>query len=113
MGMTLEHKKKCTDLYESYTGYYIEPHHWNEAAANCLAEFVNEVIKCTHGMGMVRAIWPSTTRITWLYLIRIPEKIYRNEKKLAEGYINTACLTYKLVNGHKLRIEKAILDGKK
>lgn len=42
MGMTQEQKEKCSMIWKGYTGYIIEPHHWNEEAADILAEYVGE-----------------------------------------------------------------------
>lgn len=112
MVMTIEQKTKCTDIYEAYTELYVEPYRWNEVAANYLAKFIYEVAQCSRGMGAIKAIFPSTTKITWTYLVKIPVNLYRSERKVSKGWRNTNCINAKLMGGHKRRIESAILLGK-
>lgn len=114
MPMSLEDKKKCSKIYEAYTGYYIAPHRWNEAAADLLSRFVYDVIKCSRGLGAVKAIFPVNPKISWTYLVKATATLLNNEMKLKKGYRNQHCINAKLVGmgNYKTNIESAILLGK-
>jgi hypothetical protein len=92
MVMTMKDKIKCAALYETFTGERTEPIRWNEDAGNLLAEMIHKIKKCSHGMGMARAVWPSAHKITWLWAVKIPLHILKNEIKLRSGQVNLACL---------------------
>lgn len=116
--MTQEQKEKCSMIWEGYTGYIIEPHHWNEEAADILAEYVGEVIKCTHGMAMFKAVFTSfPKRLSWRDLARIPAKLIKAhieiKIKMGDGFMNRACKVGKSVDGYKTAIEVAIMNGKR
>lgn len=92
MGMTMEDKEKCAAIYEAFTGEYTEPSKWNEAAGNILAEMVDEIRKCTRGMGLARSVWPSSSKITWMWLVKIPYHIIKNEIAINRGEVMVVCL---------------------
>ena len=92
MVMTMEDKKKCAALYAAFTGEHTEPFRWNEKAGNLLAEMIHKIKNCSHGMGMARAVWPSAHKITWIWVVKIPLHILRNEMKIRSGQANLACL---------------------
>ncbi len=81
-----------------------------------MAKFVKDVVKCTHGVKVVNAIFP-TGRFGWLYVINLPDKIWKAHNSarqdVKEGYVNTHCLKIKTVDGYKRDIELAFLDGMK
>lgn len=91
MTMTMEDKEKCAALFEAFTGIETEPYRWNERAGDLLAEMISEIKRCTSGMGLARSMWPSTSKITWLWVVKIPYHIIRNQIKMKAGYVNTAC----------------------
>jgi hypothetical protein len=91
-GMTMDDKEKCARLYEAFTGEHTEPSMWNEKAADLLAEMADKIKKCTQGMGWARAIWPSTSKITWLWVVKIPYNKLKNEMKIRKGWRNDACI---------------------
>ena len=117
MGMTLEQKKKCVDLWKGYTETDTEPHWWNEEAAGYLAEYIGEVIKCTHGLKMFEAVFPKfPKKLGWIDLLRIPDKLIRAhmgfKHEIAKGYVNGVCLSSKTLM-YRTIIEAAIVDGLK
>lgn len=91
-GMTMDDKEKCARLYEAFTGEQTEPSIWNEKAADLLAEMADKIKECTQGMGWARAIWPSTSKITWLWVVKIPYHALKNEMKIRKGWRNSACV---------------------
>ena len=95
MGMTIDDKNKCAAIYEAFTGEQTEPSKWNEAAGDILAEMVDQIRRCTRGMGLARSAWPSTGKVTWMWVIKIPYHIIRNEIAIQRGKVNTACLQVK------------------
>lgn len=111
MPMTLAEKELCAEIFKAYTGEEIEARHWNEAAADNLALFVNDVVECSHGMGMARAIFPSSIKISWLSLIKIPYHVIKNEILINKGYVKTSCLTAKAAL-YKTAIKASIITGK-
>ena len=111
MPLTIEEKHICSEIYLAYTEEQIEPAHWNEAAADYLAEFVYEVTKCSSGMGMARSLFPSTSKITGFWLVKIPYHIIKNEILIHNGYVNVLCLNRKSAD-YKTAIKAAIITGK-
>ena len=111
MPFTTEEKNICSEIYLAFTGEEIEPGYWNEAAADYLAEFVYEVIKCSRGMGMARSLFPSTIKITGFWLVKIPYHIIKNEILINNGYVNVWCLNSKSAE-YKTAIKAAIITGK-
>lgn len=61
MVMTMEDKKKCAELF---TGVDTEPFRWNEEAGDLLAKMIFKIKDCSHGMGLARAVWPSTSKVS-------------------------------------------------
>jgi hypothetical protein len=92
VGMSMDDKEKCAALYEAFTGEQSEPSLWNEKAADLLAKMAHEIKKCTQGMGWARSVWPSGTKVTWLWLIKIPYHALKNEMKVRKGWRNNACI---------------------
>jgi hypothetical protein len=71
VGMVMDDKEKCAALYKAFAGEHTEPSRWNEIAGNLLAEMADEIKKCTKGMGWVLTVLPSTSIITWLWVVKI------------------------------------------
>jgi hypothetical protein len=103
VGMTTDDKKKCAALYEAFTGEHSEASRWNEKAADLLAKMAEEIKKCTQGMGWARAVWPSTTKITWMWVVKIPYHALKNEMKVRKGWRNNSCINAG-VNAYKSSI---------
>ena len=103
VGMTMDDKEKCARLYEAFTGEHTEPSLWNEKAADLLAKMADEIKKCTQGMGWARAVWPSTTKVTWLWVVKIPYRALKNEMKVRKGWRNNSCINAG-VNAYKSSI---------
>lgn len=103
VGMTMDDKEKCAALYEAFTGEHTEPSRWNEKAGNMLAEMADKIKECTRGMGWARAVWPSTSKITWSWVVKIPYHALRNEIKMQKGWRNTACVN-RGINAYKFPI---------
>jgi hypothetical protein len=112
MPMTMAERETCSEIYKAYTGEMIEARYWNEAAADNLALFVNDVVECSHGMGMARAIFPSSTKISWLFLVKMPYHILKNEILISKDYVNASCLTGKAAS-YKTAIKASMITGKR
>ena len=72
-------------------------------AADLLAEMAGKIKKCTQGMGWARAVWPSTSKITWTWVVQIPYHALKNEMKVRKGWRNSAC-TNGGINAYKSSI---------
>jgi hypothetical protein len=107
VGMTMDDKEKCAALYEAFTGEHTEASRWNEKAADLLAEMANKIRECSQGMGWARAIWPSTSKITWLWVVKIPYHALKNEMKMRKGWQNNACIRAG-INAYRFSILKAM-----
>jgi hypothetical protein len=108
-GMTINDKEKCAALYEAFTGEHTEPSRWDEKAGNLLAEMADEIKKCTEGMGWARAVWPSTTKITWLWVVKIPYHALKNEMNVRKGWRNNACIRAG-INAYRFAIIKELVQ---
>lgn len=108
-GMTMDDKEKCAAIYEAFTGEHTEPSLWNEKAGNLLAEMADKIKKCTQGMGWARAVWPSATKITWLWVVKIPYHALKNEIKVQKGWRNNACVN-RGINAYKTSIIRALIN---
>lgn len=95
--MTIDEKEKCAEIFEAFTGIETPSHRWNETAGELLAEMVDHIKNCSHGMGLARSVWPSTSKVTLFWLLKIPYHIIRNEIKMNIGYVNRACLASGIV----------------
>ena len=91
--LTQEVKEKCAEIFKVFAGIDTPVHRWNEATGNLLAEMVNHIKDCSHGMGLARSVWPSASKVTLLWLVKLPYHIIRNEFKMKLGYVNNACLS--------------------
>jgi hypothetical protein len=108
VGMSMDDKEKCAALYEAFIGEHTEPSRWNEEAADLLAKMADEIKKCTQGMGWARAVWPSTTKITWLWVVKIPYHALKNEMKVRKGWQNSACIRAG-INAYRFSISKELI----
>jgi hypothetical protein len=95
--MTKTQKEQCARLFKIYTEIETEPHHWNEKAADLLAEMVWQVEDCSRGMGMLSAFFPKKLPLnlkpSWRWwLTNVILDLLMNEAKIRKGYVNTICL---------------------
>lgn len=54
--MTIDEKEKCAEIFEAFTGIETPSHRWNETAGELLAEMVDHIKNCSHGMGLARSV---------------------------------------------------------
>jgi hypothetical protein len=92
MVMTMEDKKKCAEFYELFTGVHTEPFRWNEKAGDLLAKMIFKIKDCSHGMGLARAVWPSTSKVSWVWVVKLPLSIIAHRMKVNSGSVSLACL---------------------
>jgi hypothetical protein len=90
--MTLNEKQQCAEVYEIYTGEQTPVDKWNTKAALLLAEMVHKIEECSLALSSVKAIWPSTSKVTWTWLVKIPYELIKNKSKVRNGYVNQTCL---------------------
>lgn len=89
--MTLDDKKKCSEIWEMLTGEQTQPNDWNPEAGESLAILLFEVKKCSSAMSFVPKPVGSKPGLGWLvgYVYSVFKKRYATNK----GQLFKICIT--------------------
>ncbi len=87
--MTLDDKKKCSELWKMASGDYIAPEHWTESAGNELAKFFAGIYDCTDAMSYVPR--PCGSAPGWGWVVKQVYQVLKTRYLMNSGLVFTAC----------------------
>ena len=87
--MTLEEKKKCSELWKMASGDYIPPDEWTESAANELAKFFAGIYDCTAAMSYVPR--PCGSAPGWGWVVNQVYNVLRTRYLMNKGMVFSSC----------------------
>lgn len=88
--MTLEDKRKCSEIWEILTAEYISPGSWNPEAADALADMLDKIRKCSSAMSFVPA--PSALRPSWGWVVSSVYNVLKRRYALKKGGVFQTCI---------------------
>lgn len=89
--MTLDDKKKCSEIWLMVSGDFIPPGEWNGAAGDELARFIASVYKCSGAMTYVPK--PSGSAPGWGWLVNYVYNVLKNRYNMNRSLIFSGCET--------------------
>jgi hypothetical protein len=99
--MTLDDKKKCSEIWQMASGEYIDPIDWTESAGNELANFLADVKNCGNAMKFVPN--PCGSRPGWFWVATHVFHVLKNRYNMNKGQIFGACIPSSVI-WYKTRI---------
>jgi hypothetical protein len=99
--MTLDEKKKCSEIWKMASGEYIDPKDWTDNAGDELAAFLAEVKTCSTAMTFVPK--PCGSRPGRFWVVTYVYDVLKNMYNMNKDQIFGACLTFS-VNQYKQSI---------
>ena len=88
--MTLDDKKKCSEIWQMISDDYIEPRNWNENAGNELARFLASAYNCSNAMSFVPS--PSGSTPGWGWIAKYIYDVFKNKYNMNKSLIFSSCL---------------------
>lgn len=87
--MTLEEKKKCSEIWEMASGDYIPPERWTDSAGDLLSQFLAGIYHCSEAMSYVPH--PSGIRPGWMWVVNQVFNVLKNGYRLHKGQVFVIC----------------------
>jgi hypothetical protein len=87
--MTLEEKKKCSEIWKMASEDYIRPEDWTDSAGDALAKYLAGIYHCSDAMSYVPQ--PVGSRPGWGWVVSEVYNVLKNKYGMDKGQVFVIC----------------------
>jgi hypothetical protein len=87
--MTLEEKKKCSEIWKMASGEYIAPQDWTDSAGDALASCLAGIYNCSKAMSYVPS--PVGSAPGWSWVVGHVYDVLKNRYRMDKGQVFNIC----------------------
>jgi len=87
--MTLDDKKKCSEMWKMASDQYIAPVDWTDSAGDELAKFYASVYRCSVAMSFVPR--PSGSAPGWGWIVKQAYNVLKNRYNMNKSLVFQSC----------------------